>query len=109
MSSSGLNRPHYVLFRGKADLEIQLFWGTVIKVFRPLQFHMKFLALEVWAAAHADYNAAAPSFRHAKLVPDLFNALSGIRRSVSYVLMTILSFKDKSYSISINCLCLNIS
>lgn len=70
---------------------------------------MKFLALEAWAAANADYESAAPPFWHAKLVPDLFTTLSGILWSVSYVLMTIRSFKDKSYSMPIYCLCLNIS
>lgn len=43
---------------------------------------MMFLALEAWVAANADHEAAAPPFWHAKLVPDLFTALSGILWSV---------------------------
>lgn len=70
---------------------------------------MNFFALKEWAAANADYNAAEPPYWHAKSVPDAFTALSGILWSASYILMVIRSFKDKSYSMPIYCLCLNIT
>lgn len=70
---------------------------------------MKFLQLEAWAAANADYDATTPPVPHAKTIPDMFSALSGIFWSISYILMARKSFRDKSYSMPIYCLCINIS
>lgn len=69
---------------------------------------MKLFAFEDWAAASAEYDAAVPPYWHAKIVPDAFTALSGVLWSISYILMAIKSFQDKSYSMPIYCLCLNI-
>ena len=70
---------------------------------------MKFFALEEWAAANAEYDADAPPYWHAKVIPDAFTALSGILWSVSYILMANRGFKDQSYSMPIFCLCLNVA
>ena len=70
---------------------------------------MKILALEAWALANNEYQVAEPPYWHAKVVPDAFTALSGLLWSVSYILMTVKSFRDKSYSMPIYCLCLNIT
>jgi paspaline synthase len=70
---------------------------------------MKYFAFEEWAAASAAYDAEDPPYWHAKVVPDAFTALSGILWSVSYILMATKGFKDKSYSMPIYSLCLNIA
>ncbi|EKG10435.1 hypothetical protein MPH_12534 [Macrophomina phaseolina MS6] len=70
---------------------------------------MAFFALEEWAQANADYENAVPPHWHAKIVPDIFTAVSGVLWSVSYILMTIQGYKDKSYAMPIYCLCLNIT
>jgi hypothetical protein len=70
---------------------------------------MKFIVLEEWTAAKADWEAAVPPYWHARVVPILFRALSGTLWSVSYVLMAMRSFKDKSYSMPIYCLCVNFT
>lgn len=70
---------------------------------------MKILQLEAWAAANADYDAAIPPVAHVKTIPNLFSALSGIFWSISYILMARKSFRDRSYSMPIYCLCINIS
>ncbi|KAK7180692.1 hypothetical protein DPSP01_012998 [Paraphaeosphaeria sporulosa] len=70
---------------------------------------MGLFALEEWAQANADYNNDTPPYWHAKIVPDLFTAISGILWSVSYILMTLKGYKDRSYAMPIYCLCLNIT
>ncbi len=68
---------------------------------------MKFFALDEWEAAK---NAALPPpYWHAQSVPDVFTAICGILWSVSYVLMVIRSFKEKTYSMPIYCLCFNMA
>lgn len=69
----------------------------------------RFFALEEWAAANADYAMDTPPYWHAKIVPDIFTAVSGILWSISYILMTIKGYQDKSYAMPIYCLCLNIT
>lgn len=70
---------------------------------------MAILALEEWARANMDYETDIPPYWHAKIVPDVFTAVSGFLWSISYILMAIKGFKDKSYSMPIYCLCLNIT
>ena len=70
---------------------------------------MKFFAFEEWAAANAAYDAADAPYWHVKPVGSAFTALSGIFWSISYILMARQGFKDKSYSMPIYCLCLNIA
>ena len=70
---------------------------------------MGFFALDEWAAANADYAADTPPYWHAKIVPDAFTAVSGVLWSVSYILMTLKGYRDKSYAMPIYCLCLNIT
>lgn len=70
---------------------------------------MKLFAFEEWDAANANYAAAQPPVWHAKVVADVFSAISGILWSISYMLMIRKSFKDKSYSMPLYSLCLNIS
>lgn len=74
-----------------------------------LSSFIMFFAQKEWAIASAEYEAAQPPYWHAKLVPDAFTAVSGILWSISYILMALRSFKDKSYSMPIYCLCLNIT
>ena len=70
---------------------------------------MKLLALKEWDLANANYAAVEPPFWHAKAVPDAFSALSGILWSVSYILMIRRSYREKTYSMPLYSLCLNIS
>lgn len=72
-------------------------------------FTREFLALDHWEAANADFEAAVPPVEHAKTIPNMFAAASGIFWMVSYILMTIRAFKDKSYAMPIYCLALNIT
>ncbi|TAQ84219.1 hypothetical protein B7494_g7456 [Chlorociboria aeruginascens] len=68
-----------------------------------------YFKLDEWAAANAAYDADTPPYWHAKVVPDAFTAISGILWSVSYILMTVKAFKEKSYAMPLYCLCLNIT
>lgn len=70
---------------------------------------VKLFAFEEWEAANTNYAAAEPPVWHAKVVPDVFSAVSGILWSISYILMIRKSFKDRSYSMPLYSLCLNIS
>lgn len=70
---------------------------------------MKFLALEEWAAANAAYESVDAPYWHVKPVASACTGVSGILWSISYILMATQGFKDKSYSMPIYCLCLNIA